>query len=168
MVTNYLSLIYLYVTFYIWSFMANLLQVLLVNAQLQDGTDFCSFSTGEGHLDRHTNLRTFNSKGDEGASPHMVESSTSGAQFSGLLHYNKDSAALELAEDDSAIRMQPSRHVDYLSHDWREEDIWASWRHITSIKCTYDNSARLENAIWRAWIKRKDDLKVIDSAALNW
>lgn len=34
--------------------------------------------------------------------------------------------------DDTAIRDDPSRQVDFLSHDWREEDIWASWRHIVS------------------------------------
>jgi hypothetical protein len=30
------------------------------------------------------------------------------------------------AEDDTAVRIQPSNHVDYLSHNWKEEDIWSS------------------------------------------
>src|SRR5205809_158987 len=27
--------------------------------------------------------------------------------------------------DDTAVRIEPSRHVDYLSHNWKEEDIWS-------------------------------------------
>ena len=36
------------------------------------------------------------------------------------------------AEDDTAVRTQPSRHVDYLSHNWKEEDIWSSWKFMVS------------------------------------
>ncbi|RDL29978.1 uncharacterized protein BP5553_10605 [Venustampulla echinocandica] len=35
---------------------------------------------------------------------------------------------IQHADDDSAVQTQPSRHVDYLSHDWREEDVAATWR----------------------------------------
>ncbi|CRK46211.1 hypothetical protein BN1723_006942 [Verticillium longisporum] len=35
---------------------------------------------------------------------------------------------VDRAEDDTAVRAQPTRHVDYLSHNWREEDIWSSWK----------------------------------------
>jgi hypothetical protein len=55
------------------------------------------------------------------------------------------------AEDDSVVQPQPSRHVDYLSHIWREEDIWVSWTLIVSKRPAYENSVRLENASWRAW-----------------
>ncbi|KAL9563902.1 hypothetical protein ACKAV7_011937 [Fusarium commune] len=34
----------------------------------------------------------------------------------------------EHAEDDTAVSSRPSRQVDYLSNEWREEDIWSSWR----------------------------------------
>ncbi|KAI9798968.1 MAG: hypothetical protein M1833_004321 [Piccolia ochrophora] len=72
------------------------------------------------------------------------------------------------AEDDTAVHDEPSRHVDYLSHDWREEDIWASWRHIVSKRKTYGNSARLENASWRSWAKAKYRLKTVSPETLNW
>ncbi|KAG9230569.1 hypothetical protein BJ875DRAFT_151379 [Amylocarpus encephaloides] len=75
---------------------------------------------------------------------------------------------VEHAEDDTAVRMQPSRHVDYLSHNWREEDIWSSWKHIVSKRGQYNNSARLENASWRTWTKSKNQLKTISPETLNW
>lgn len=75
---------------------------------------------------------------------------------------------VEHAEDDSAIRRVPSRHVDYLSHNWREEDIWSSWKHIVSKRKAYGNSARLENASWRTWTKAKNKLKTVSPETLNW
>ncbi|RKF61582.1 putative protein phosphatase type 1 complex subunit hex2 reg1 [Golovinomyces cichoracearum] len=72
------------------------------------------------------------------------------------------------AEDDTAIRIQPSRHVDYLSHNWHEEDIWSSWKHVVSRRKAYNNSARLENASWRSWIKAKYKLKTVSPETLNW
>lgn len=74
----------------------------------------------------------------------------------------------EHAEDDTAIRSQPSRHVDYLSHNWREEDIWCSWQLIVSKRGCYSNSARLENASWRTWMKAKYKLKTVSPETLNW
>lgn len=74
----------------------------------------------------------------------------------------------EHAEDDTAVRTQPSRHVDYLSHNWREEDIWSSWKLIVSKRNAYNNSARLENASWRTWMKAKNKLKTISPETLNW
>ena len=73
-----------------------------------------------------------------------------------------------VAEDDTAVRTEPSRHVDYLSHDWKEEDIWSSWRHIVSKRKVYGNSARLENASWRTWTKSKYKLKTVSPETLNW
>ena len=72
------------------------------------------------------------------------------------------------AEDDTAVRHEPSRQVDYLSHDWKEEDIWSSWRHIVSKRKVYGNSARLENASWRTWAKAKYRLKTVSPETLNW
>ncbi|KAH8674676.1 hypothetical protein BGZ60DRAFT_372780 [Tricladium varicosporioides] len=74
----------------------------------------------------------------------------------------------EHAEDDTAVRTQPSRHVDYLSHNWKEEDIWSSWKHIVSKRGAYNNSARLENASWRTWTKSKNKLKTVSPETLNW
>ncbi|KAI5789134.1 hypothetical protein EDC01DRAFT_616914 [Geopyxis carbonaria] len=70
--------------------------------------------------------------------------------------------------DDSVVREEPSRHVDYLSHDWKEEDIWASWRYMVTKRKVYSNSARLENASWRTWTKKKYNLKTVSPEKLNW
>ncbi|KAF4122631.1 Fungal protein of unknown function (DUF1752) [Geosmithia morbida] len=74
----------------------------------------------------------------------------------------------EHAEDDSAVSTRPSRQVDYLSHEWREEDIWASWRYIINRRGEYANSARLENASWRTWMKSKNKLSTVSPETLNW
>ena len=75
---------------------------------------------------------------------------------------------MPVAGDDTAIRSEPSRHVDYLSHDWKEEDIWSSWRHIVTKRKVYKNSPRLENASWRSWAKSKNRLKTVSPEKLNW
>lgn len=74
----------------------------------------------------------------------------------------------ERAEDDIHLKPQPSRHVDYLSHNWREEDIWESWKLIVSKRGEYSNGARLENASWRTWMKAKNNLKTVSPETLNW
>jgi len=74
----------------------------------------------------------------------------------------------EHPQDDTAVKTQPSRHVDYLSHNWKEEDIWSSWKHIVSKRKAYANSARLENASWRTWMKAKYKLKTVSPETLNW
>jgi hypothetical protein len=75
---------------------------------------------------------------------------------------------LRLAVDDSAVRTEPTRHVDYLSHDWSEEDIWTSWRYMIQKRNVYQNSARLENASWRTWAKTKNQLRTVSPEQLNW
>ena len=72
------------------------------------------------------------------------------------------------AEDDTTVWVRPLRYVDYLSHDWREEDIWSSWKHIASKGKLYGNSTRLENASWRTWTKSKYRLKTVSPETLNW
>lgn len=73
-----------------------------------------------------------------------------------------------IVADDTAVKQQPSRHVDYLSHDWREEDIWSSWRHIVSQRSVYGQRSRLENASWRTWAKAKHHLATVSPETLNW
>ncbi|KAI5465210.1 hypothetical protein BGZ63DRAFT_462140 [Mariannaea sp. PMI_226] len=72
------------------------------------------------------------------------------------------------AEDDSNITSCPKRHVDYLCHDWKEEDIWSSWKYITTRRREYPNHSRLENASWRTWTKCKYKLKTVSPKTLNW
>lgn len=74
----------------------------------------------------------------------------------------------EYAKDDSAASTEPRQNVDYLSQDWKKEDIWLSWRYITSNRDQFGNSARLENASWRNWMKVKNNLKTISLDELNW
>lgn len=70
--------------------------------------------------------------------------------------------------DDTALKQEPKQHVDYLSHDWREEDIWSSWRHIVSQRKFYGQKSRLENASWRTWAKSKYRLRTVSPETLNW
>lgn len=76
--------------------------------------------------------------------------------------------ACRTAGDDSSIEEEPERHVDYLSHEWREEDIWASWRYVVSRRNRYSNAVRLENASWRTWAKAKYNLRTVSPETLNW
>jgi len=84
---------------------------------------------------------------------------------------DKDESTLRLtgkAHDDQAVEDEPTRHVDYLSHQWREEDIWSSWRYIIARRKVYSNAVRLENASWRTWAKAKYNLSTISPEELNW
>lgn len=70
--------------------------------------------------------------------------------------------------DDSALSTLPRGQVDYLSHEWQEEDVWRSWRNMTRQKNEIANGARLENASWRTWWKQRNKLKTISPETLNW
>ncbi|KAF4332559.1 hypothetical protein FBEOM_13638 [Fusarium beomiforme] len=48
----------------------------------------------------------------------------------------------ECTKDDMAVSIRPSHQVDYLSHDWREEDIWSSWRCIVMRRGDLSDSER--------------------------
>jgi hypothetical protein len=75
---------------------------------------------------------------------------------------------LPMSEDDTAVRKEPSHHVDYLSYEWREEDIWSSWRHIVEHRSVYGERSRLENASWRTWAKSQFKLRTVSPETLNW
>ncbi|KAF9073174.1 hypothetical protein BDP27DRAFT_1216362 [Rhodocollybia butyracea] len=70
--------------------------------------------------------------------------------------------------DDSSLTTLPRGQVDYLSHDWEEEDVWRSWRNMTRQKNEIANGVRLENASWRTWWKQRNKLKTISPETLNW
>ncbi|KII85934.1 hypothetical protein PLICRDRAFT_56413 [Plicaturopsis crispa FD-325 SS-3] len=70
--------------------------------------------------------------------------------------------------DDSAVSTRPQGQVDYLSHDWQEEDVWRSWRNMTRQKNEIANGMRLENASWRTWWKQRNKLKTVTPETLNW
>ena len=60
--------------------------------------------------------------------------------------------------DDTNLAPEPSRHVDYLSHQWDVTDISKSWRYIILRRKNFANAARLENASWRTWAQRRSNL----------
>ncbi|KAF8541499.1 hypothetical protein BDD12DRAFT_878520 [Trichophaea hybrida] len=78
------------------------------------------------------------------------------------------SVFLGKAADDTFLRREPSRHVDYLSHDWQEEDIWASWRYMVGHRKVHGNATRLENASWRTWAQKMNHLRTVSADQLNW
>lgn len=82
-----------------------------------------------------------------------------------LVSVAADNAA---APDDSNVTTLPTGQVDYLSHQWREEDVWSSWKNMTRQKNAIANGSRLENASWRTWWKQRNKLKTISPETLNW
>ncbi|CAD6454078.1 7a719cf8-a3ba-4979-bf91-ac2bbe77ce52 [Sclerotinia trifoliorum] len=70
--------------------------------------------------------------------------------------------------DDIELQIKPSHQVDYLAHDWPEEDLWASWKYIQSHRTAYENGRRLENASWRTWAKKRSNLKTIEPSTVGW
>ncbi|KAH7124184.1 hypothetical protein EDB81DRAFT_912111 [Dactylonectria macrodidyma] len=51
---------------------------------------------------------------------------------------------IQRAGDDSEVNVRPWENVDYLSHDWQEEDIWSSWKYVTSRRGEYPNVRIME------------------------
>lgn len=71
--------------------------------------------------------------------------------------------------DDTALRPEPNKHVDYLSHKWKEEsEVAFAWRGIVGNRKTYGERSRLENASWRGWTKHRLHLPTVDAKTINW
>ncbi|KAF8494258.1 hypothetical protein JB92DRAFT_2835005 [Gautieria morchelliformis] len=77
-------------------------------------------------------------------------------------------SAANPAPDDSSLDTQAIGQVDYLSHNWQEEDVAKSWRNMTRRKDSIQNGARLENASWRTWWKQRKKLPTVSPETLNW
>ena len=73
-----------------------------------------------------------------------------------------------ITPDDSSVSPLPRGRVDYLSHEWEEEDIWHSWQKMTRGNGETSNAARLENASWRVWWKKRNKLGTVAPETLNW
>ncbi|KAL8850812.1 MAG: hypothetical protein Q9221_004226 [Calogaya cf. arnoldii] len=101
-------------------------------------------------------------------SPNQVGPTSDNLSKTAQTLHPRRTASSGLAGDDMDIQREPTRHVDYLSHDWKEEDIWSSWRHVVGRRNIYSNSTRLENASWRTWAKSKYRLKTVSPETLNW
>ncbi|KAJ3771610.1 hypothetical protein FB446DRAFT_772983 [Lentinula raphanica] len=78
------------------------------------------------------------------------------------------SVGSNVVPDDSSLSTLPRGQVDYLTHDWQEEDVWRSWRNMTRQKNEIANGVRLENASWRTWWKQRNKLKTVSPETLNW
>ncbi|KAH8921642.1 hypothetical protein BT69DRAFT_311896 [Atractiella rhizophila] len=71
--------------------------------------------------------------------------------------------------DDTQVASRlPRICVDYLSHDFEEDDVWTSWKAMTRNKNVISNGIRLENASWRTWAKQRGKLGTISPETLNW
>ncbi|KAG8907681.1 hypothetical protein FRB99_002759 [Tulasnella sp. 403] len=77
-------------------------------------------------------------------------------------------AKMPLPDDSDVQTRIPQICVDYLSHEWLEEDVWKSWRNMTRHKNEVANGVRLENASWRTWWKQRNKLKTVSPETLNW
>jgi hypothetical protein len=102
---------------------------------------------------------------------HYMESSSSSVTRS----QDHESALLSLATkatiitpDDSSVSALPRGQVDYLSHNWEEEDVWRSWQKMARHHGDVADAVRLENASWRIWWKKKNKLKTVAPETLNW
>ncbi|CCK71543.1 protein phosphatase regulator REG1 KNAG_0H01300 [Huiozyma naganishii CBS 8797] len=77
-----------------------------------------------------------------------------------------------IPQDDTDVVREPQRHVDYLSHHWKESEISNSWKYIILKKKKRDvdlvNAARLENASWRTWAKARNNLRTVSPEVVNW
>lgn len=112
-----------------------------------------------GYFDRIVDIPNFLPNGDL---------STALPALKGISECSLPTEPTRTAVDDTAIRKEPHAHVDYLSHDWTEEDLSSSWRSIVSKQAVHSNSQRLENASWRAWMKAKYGLKTVAPETLDW
>ena len=128
-----------------------------------DGVQFPSYDDDSSSEDSETTPPASSSSLTPRQSPTAPESDSSDVE-----PQHERVSTLQSAGDDSSVERQPSRHVDYLSHEWREEDIWSSWRHIVCKRKTLDNWQRLENASWRTWAKSKNQLRTVSPDSLNW
>uniref|UniRef100_A0A8H7TR69 Nitrogen regulatory protein areA GATA-like domain-containing protein n=1 Tax=Bionectria ochroleuca TaxID=29856 RepID=A0A8H7TR69_BIOOC len=128
------------------------------------GSNWINERACRGDRARDPELPTY-SKPDDWCSASLADSDAAGkASRPGMEAF----LCMHRAEDDAAIKLQPTRHVDYLSYNWKEEDIWSSWKYVVSQQLEYRNSRRLENAIWRAWAKAKNKLKTVPPETLYW
>jgi hypothetical protein len=87
-----------------------------------------------------------------------------------------------VSRDDSELNIQSFRNVNYLTHDWCEEDIPSTWRYVLSRRADwaetatrrksiwkpFNNIPRYENALWRSWAQRRFQLKTVSPETINW
>lgn len=98
----------------------------------------------------------------------LGNTSTETSSTASLPIRQKPLTAHDEVRDDLDVEHEPSRHVDYLSHEWEQSDIWSSWRYVVARRTKIANWERLENAAWRTWSKTRQNLRTISPESLNW
>jgi hypothetical protein len=98
----------------------------------------------------------------------MTPSFPESSPISGICRMPENTKVMKRAQDDSVISRQPTRHVDYLSHTWKEEDIRASYQYIRCNRSTLNKSERIENACWRSWAMLKCNLRTVSPDCVCW
>jgi hypothetical protein len=86
----------------------------------------------------------------------------------GICKMSEAPKVMRPAQDDMAVLRQPTRHVDYLSHSWKEEDIRASYQYIKCNRSTLNKSERIENACWRSWAMLRWNLRTVSPDCVCW
>ncbi|KAI9243692.1 hypothetical protein BY458DRAFT_561157 [Sporodiniella umbellata] len=71
-------------------------------------------------------------------------------------------------DDELTHNISTEGNVDYLSYNFNEMDLAASWRVLTKQKLNIINGIRLENASWRTWAQKRNNLKTVSPETLNW
>lgn len=66
------------------------------------------------------------------------------------------------------VEYEATENVDYLSFEWKEEDIRATKNYICRRRAMLGNYRRLENALWRAWAKQEQKLQCSPSSLIQW
>lgn len=85
------------------------------------------------------------------------------------LMYLLDDTIPQESVDDTYLQHPPTEHVDYLTHQWEEEDVCASWRKIVADRQgPNDLQARLENASWRSWTQMRLHLDLLPAETIHW
>ncbi|KAL2060215.1 hypothetical protein VTL71DRAFT_9610 [Oculimacula yallundae] len=92
-------------------------------------------------------------------------------------------ATVTETRDCESLDVQPFGNVNYLLHQWQEEEVSASWKHVVSKRKTWtedvsslDHSSwkrhnvvkRLENVSWRSWSKLRFGLRTVSPTTINW
>jgi len=72
-------------------------------------------------------------------------------------------------KDDLMVEWAPRANVDYFSHRWTLEEFRSTKRYIfREIQSDSRRRCRLENALWRAWVKANQQLPCFPAANLDW
>lgn len=74
----------------------------------------------------------------------------------------------QVAFDDSMVTHEATQNVDYLSLEWKVEDIWDTRKYIHRRRAQLKNYRRLDNALWRVWAKQGKGLPYFPSRLIQW